>query len=83
MHDLDVTSSQISLVCHWQEKTSGANLAVNCYKLSFSIVNINLNTHSKVECRIKKTSWHFVSVLESRQNEKQTTNPTNWLCMLK
>lgn len=26
MHDLDVTPSQISLVCHWQTKVSGANL---------------------------------------------------------
>lgn len=70
MHDLHVASSQISLVCHWQGKISEANLAVNCYKLSFSIFNINLNTYSKVESRINKASWHIVSLLESRQNEK-------------
>lgn len=75
MHDLDVTSSQItssqiSLVRHWQGKISGANLVVNCYKLPCSIFNINLNTYIKVEPRVKKASWHTVSVLESRQNEK-------------
>lgn len=70
MHDLDVTSSQISLVCHWQAQNSGGNLVVNCYKLPFSIFNINLNTYIKVEPRIKKASRHIVSVLKSRQNEK-------------
>jgi len=70
MHDLDVTSSLISLVCHWQWKISGANLVVNCYKLPFSIFNINLNTYIKVELRTKKASHHIVSVLESRQTEK-------------
>lgn len=45
MHDLDVTSGQISLVWHWHGKISGANLVVRCYKLAFSIFNINLNTH--------------------------------------
>lgn len=70
MHDLDVTSSQISLICHSQGKISGANLVVNCYKLPFSIFNINLDTYIKVEPRIKKASRHIVSVLGSRQNEK-------------
>lgn len=70
MHELDVTSSQFSLVCHWQGKISAANLVVNCYKLPFSIFNINLNTYIKIEPRIKKASRHIVSVLKSRQNEK-------------
>lgn len=54
MHDLDVTPSRISLVCHWQRKISGANLVVNSYKLPFNIFNINLNTYIKVKSRIKK-----------------------------
>lgn len=29
MHDLDVNPSQISLVCHWQTKISGANSVAN------------------------------------------------------
>lgn len=44
MHDLDVTSGQISLVRHWQGKISEANLVL-MYKLPFSIFNINLNTY--------------------------------------
>lgn len=75
MHDLDVTSSQISLVCHWQGKISGANLVVKCYKLPFSIFNINLNTYINVEPKIKGTSQQNVIVLESRQ--LKTNNKSN------
>lgn len=56
MHDLNVTSSQTSLVCHCQRKISWANLVINSYKLPFYIVNINQNTYIKVKSRIKKAS---------------------------
>lgn len=56
MHDLDVTSSQITLVCHCQRKISGANLVVNSYKSPFITVNNYQNTYIKVKSRIKKAS---------------------------
>lgn len=71
MHDLDVTSSQITLVCHWQGKISGANLVVSCYKSPFSIFNINLHTYIKVEPRIKKASWHLAYLNQDRMKNKK------------
>lgn len=81
MHDLDVTSSQISLICHSQGKISGANLVVNCYKLPFSIFNINLDRYIKVEPRLKKQAGTLLVCLNrDRMKNKQQIQLTGFIC---